>query len=233
MIYEEEKRDRVMMIRAVICDLDGTLLDTLEDLADSVNAVLAEQGFPVHPTEAYRYFVGDGAAVLIGRVLPEGHRDGIIQNVCLRRFREEYALRWKNKTLPYDGIVPMLATMQKLGMKLAVLSNKPHDATELCVRELLPGIRFDAVVGQTDGRPKKPDPAGALAIAQQLGVLPQEVLYLGDTSTDMKTAVAAGMYPVGVLWGFRTADELKAHGAKTLIARPDEVVTLLKRRELA
>jgi phosphoglycolate phosphatase len=216
-----------MKIRAVICDLDGTLLDTLEDLADSVNAMLAEQGFPVHPTGAYRYFVGDGAAVLVSRVLPEEHRDESIQKVCLRRFREEYAVRWKNKTRPYGGVLPTLATIQKLGIKLAVLSNKPQDATELCVRELLPGIRFDAVMGQTDGRPSKPDPAGALTIAEQLGVMPQEVLYLGDTATDMKTAVAAGMYPVGVLWGFRTADELKAHGAKILIARPEDVVALL------
>jgi len=121
----------------------------------------------------------------------------------------------------------MLAEMQTLGMKLAVLSNKPHDATEQCVRELLPGIRFDAVMGQVDGKPKKPDPAGALAIAEQLGVLPQEVLYLGDTATDMKTAVGAGMYPVGVLWGFRTADELQMHGAKTLVARPEDVMALL------
>jgi phosphoglycolate phosphatase len=222
-----------MNIQAVIFDLDGTLLDTLEDLADSVNAVLADQGFPVHPVESYRYFVGDGAAVLISRVLPEAQRDAAIQKTCLRRFREEYAVRWKNKTLPYDGVLPMLVKMQKLGMKLAVLSNKPHDATELCVRELLPGIRFDAVVGQVDGRPKKPDPAGALAIAEQLGVLPQEVLYLGDTATDMKTAVSAGMYPVGVLWGFRTAGELQTHGARTLIARPEDVVTLLDRRKPA
>jgi phosphoglycolate phosphatase len=216
-----------MKIRAVIFDLDGTLLDTLEDLADSVNAVLAERGFPVHPTGAYRHFVGDGAAVLIGRVLPVEHRDAAIQKICLRRFREEYAVRWKNKTLPYDGVLLMLTGMQELGMKLAVLSNKPHDATEECVRELLPGIRFDVVMGQVDGRPKKPDPAGALAIAEQLGVLPQEVLYLGDTSTDMETAVRAGMYPVGVLWGFRTADELRKHGAKTLIARPQDIMTLL------
>jgi phosphoglycolate phosphatase len=217
----------------VIFDLDGTLLNTLKDLADSVNAILAEQGFPVHPVESYRYFVGDGAAVLISRVLPEAHRDAAIQKTCLRRFREEYALRWKNTTLPYDGVLLMLAKIQKLGMKLAVLSNKPHDATEQCVRALLPGIRFDAVVGQVDGRPKKPDPAGALAIAEQLGVLPQEVLYLGDTATDMKTAVSAGMYPVGVLWGFRTAEELRTHGARTLIARPEDVMELLDRREPA
>ncbi len=222
-----------MKIQAVIFDLDGTLLDTLEDLADSVNAVLAEQGFPVHPVEAYRYFVGDGAAVLIGRVLPEGQCDAAIQKTCLRRFREEYALRWKNKTLPYDGVLPMLARMQTLGLKLAVLSNKPHDATELCVRELLPGIQFDAVVGQVDGRPRKPDPAGALAIAEQLGVLPQEVLYLGDTATDMKTAVGAGMYPVGVLWGFRTGDELQTHGARSLITRPEDLLGLLDDGERA
>jgi len=214
----------------VLFDLDGTLLNTLDDLADSVNEVLTERGLPTHPVDAYRYFVGDGAATLIHRVLPDGARTADLESRCLTRFREIYATRWNLKTVPYDGIPAMLAALARRGIRLAVLSNKPHDATEQCVSELLKGVRFDAVQGQTAEIAKKPDPGGALAIARQLGLRPAEFLYVGDTATDMQTAVRAGMTPVGVLWGFRTADELVQHGARALIAHPSELLTLLDQR---
>ena len=212
---------------AIVCDLDGTLLDTLEDLADSVNIVLAEHGLPVHPVQAYRYFVGDGASVLITRVLPEGSRNTGLHAACLQRFREVYATRWNLKTKPYTGIPEMLADVSRRTIRLAVLSNKPHDATLQCVAALLPSITFDIVQGQVEGVPRKPDPQGALAVAHALHAAPERCWYLGDTATDMETATRAGMFPVGVLWGFRTREELEQHGARVLLASPDQLPGLL------
>lgn len=220
-------------ILAVVCDLDGTLLDTLEDLADSANSVLAERGFPVHAVDAYRYFVGDGVATLIHRILPESDRTPALEAECVARFKAAYAVRWNMKTHPYPGILDMLRDLAALRIPLAVLSNKPHEATEQCVRELLPGIPFAAVMGQRPGIPKKPDPGAALAIAETLGVPPAQVLYLGDTATDMQTAVASSMVAVGVLWGFRTADELRSNGARVLVQHPQEVVALATRGRVA
>jgi phosphoglycolate phosphatase len=213
--------------RGIIFDLDGTLLDTLEDLADSVNTVLAGEGCPVHPAEAYRYFVGDGASVLIGRVLPEMRQDKETHARCLARFREEYAVRWNLKTRPYEGIAEMLSQVRALGIRMAVLSNKPHDATVQCVTELLRGAEFDMVQGQQEGVPRKPDPAGALAIARALHFPPEHFWYLGDTGTDMQTAVSAGMFAVGAAWGFRTKDELERNGAQVILESPRQLIGLL------
>ena len=226
----EKGRNGAVTIGGVIFDLDGTLLDTLDDIADSANIVLAERGHPVHAVDAYRYFVGDGAPTLIHRILPENRRTAEEQAVCLQRYREVYAVRWKLKTVPYPGIAAMLGGMAARGMRLAVLSNKPHDATEECVRGFLGDVTFDVVQGQTATYPRKPDPAGAFSIARAFGIAPAACLYVGDTATDMQTAVRAGMIPVGVLWGFRTADELTGHGATRLVAHPSELISLLEDR---
>jgi phosphoglycolate phosphatase len=220
------------MIQGVIFDLDGTLLDTLEDIADSANAALAERGHPVHPVDAYRYFVGDGAPTLMHRILPEHARTPEEETALLARYKEIYAVRWDQKTAPYAGITEMLGVLATRGMRLAVLSNKPHEATAECVAGFLTAASFDAVQGQTTEFPKKPDPAGALAIARRFGIPPSACLYVGDTATDMQTAVRAGMIPVGALWGFRTADELRAHGALRLIAHPSELIALIDDRTL-
>jgi len=212
---------------AVLFDLDGTLLDTLEDLADSMNAVLARRGFDTHPVEAYKTFVGDGVDMLVRRTAPKSRGDAKLHGELIEEMGREYADRWANKTRPYDGVAEMLNGLSERGVKMAVLSNKPHDFTELCVGKLLAGWSFDAVQGVCDSVAKKPDPAGALRIAERLGAAPAEFLYLGDTNTDMLTAVAAGMYAVGALWGFRTADELSAHGARTLIQHPTELLALV------
>lgn len=222
LLWEPQK-----MYKAVLFDLDGTLLDTLEDLADAMNAVLAAEGLPAHPTDAYRHFVGDGIVNLVRRALPEYRRDEATVERLVAADREEYARRWRNKTRPYEGVPELLDELTGRGLKLAVLSNKPDDATRLCVEALLPNGSFDVVQGVTDGVPLKPDPAGALDVARRLGVPPDGFLYLGDTATDMRTAVSTGMFPVGVLWGFRDADELAASGAKSLLARPGELLDLL------
>jgi len=216
-----------MKYRAVLFDLDGTLLDTLDDLADSMNAALGRLGFPSHEVVAYKYFVGDGIINMARRALPEEHRDEVTVARCARLLREEYAKRWADKARPYDGIPELLDALSERGIRMAVLSNKPDDFTRICVSRLLSGWRFEAVVGVSDSVPPKPDPKGALEVAARLHIPPGGFLYLGDTNTDVKTAVAAGMYPVGALWGFRTADELLANGARVLIEKPGDLLELL------
>jgi phosphoglycolate phosphatase len=217
-----------MRYNAVLFDLDGTLLDTLEDLADSMNASLAAMNLPTHPADAYRYFVGDGVVNLALRAMPEQmRRDEAVVRKLVVEMRRQYRDRWNVKTKPYDGIGELLDALAVREMKSAVLSNKPDDFTQICVSKLLPNWRFAAVQGVNDEVPPKPDPKGALRIASALGVPPAEFVYLGDSNTDMKTAIAAGMHPVGALWGFRDADELIASGARTLIQRPAELLRLL------
>jgi len=216
-----------MIVRAVIFDLDGTLLNTLEDIGRAANRVLATHGFPEHPLDAYRYFVGDGAAVLFQRALPGGVGHGETLERCLSEFREDYGRAWNVATKPYHGIPDLLNGLTGRGIRLSVLSNKPHAITESCVRGLLPDWTFDMVLGHKAGAPKKPDPSGALAIAGHMGLSPDQFLYLGDTGTDMETARAVGMRPIGALWGFRTPEELQAHGAEHLIRRPQDLIDLL------
>ena len=216
-----------MNCQAVLFDLDGTLLDTIDDLADATNQALGRYGFPRHDVAAYKYFVGDGAVHLMRRALPESHRDEPTVAEAVAAMRDEYARRWADKTHPYDGVIPMLDALAERGLRLAVLSNKPDDFTKLCVARLLPGDRFELVVGAKPSVALKPDPAAALGIAAELGVAPAEVVYLGDTGTDMQTACAAGMYPVGALWGFRTADELRDNGARVLIEQPMDLVSIV------
>jgi phosphoglycolate phosphatase len=209
---------------AVLFDLDGTLLDTLEDLANSTNAVLERHGLPVHPLASYKYFVGDGVESLARRALPQDLLDDALLAECMAAIREEYGRRWHEKTHPYAGIAELLDTLTARGVRMAVLSNKPDQFTQLTVQYFLPHWRFDAVRGARAGKPKKPDPGVALEIAAELAVPPCEFLYLGDTNTDMATAIGAGMYPVGALWGFRPAEELIESGAKELIERPMDLV---------
>lgn len=214
------------MPSAVIFDLDGTLLDTLDDLADSANEALAACGFPAHPVDAYRTFVGDGMAVLIERILPEASRTTGEVNRVLEVYRAAYGRRWKAKTRPYPGIEELLTGLTAGGIPLAVLSNKPQAYTEICMAHFLGHHRFELIFGQRDHVTRKPDPAGAHEIAAELGLDVTEILFIGDTATDMDTATAAGMIPVGVLWGFRQEAELRAHGAQHLVGRPEEILAL-------
>ncbi len=193
-----------MKYRAVIFDFDGTLLDTLRDLAESVNSVLNRSGFPEHSLEAYRHFVGEGIEELARRVLPEGHRDEATITKTLTDVREEYRQRWPNHTRPYEGIPELLDALTARRVKMAIVTNKPDDSTRTMAARLLPRWKFDVIVGATTDLPRKPDPKGALEAARRLRLSPEAILYVGDSDIDMKTANAAGMYAVGVLWGFRT-----------------------------
>ena len=213
--------------RAVLFDLDGTLLDTLEDLADATNRALARIGCPERPLENYRYYVGNGAVNLIRRALPEHRRDDETVGQCLAAFQEEYARNWDAKTHPYPGVPELLSALTERGVRIAVFSNKPDPFTKLCVDKLLPGHPFEVVLGASETVPHKPDTTGVELIVERLGIAREEILYVGDTGTDMQTAGAAGMFAVGVLWGFRPADELAEHGAKILIAEPGLLLELV------
>ncbi len=212
---------------AALFDLDGTLLDTLRDLAESMNRALAQRGFPGHPIDAYRYLVGEGITVLATRALPEGHRSDADIESLLNDYRRDYESHWDTHTRPYDGIPEMLTALRSAGLKLGILSNKPHAMTLKCVEGYLADWPFACVFGQRDNVPRKPDPTGALEAAAVMGVTPARVLYLGDTSTDMKTARAAGMFAVGATWGFRPESELRETGAHAIVHHPREVLALL------
>jgi phosphoglycolate phosphatase len=208
-------------------DLDGTLLDTIEDIAEAVNQVLAHNHFPVHSVADYKQMVGLGLEQLIFDVLPAYARDEATLKRLLADAGDAYAARWRNHTRPFPGVVALLQALKARGLKTAVLSNKPHRFTQQCVDTLLPGGVLDVVMGAQAHLPKKPAPDGALKISEQLGVLPERVLYVGDSGTDMQTAKAAGMFAVGVTWGFRAVEELKAQGADAIIHKPEELLSLL------
>jgi len=221
-------------VRAAVFDLDGTLIDSLQDLADSANAMLTAAGFPTHETDRYRTFVGDGARTLVQRVLPESSRDEETVDRCLQRYLQEYDRRWNLATCPYEGIPTLLGELASRHIQLAVLSNKSHAFTVRCVNLLLPGgssFRWARIVGLREGMPRKPDPTALQDLLRSLQVSPAETLYLGDTNTDMRTAVAAGAHPIGVLWGFRSGKELLEAGAEWLLREPIDLIPLLPGRE--
>ena len=215
-----------MKYRAVIFDLDGTLLDTIDDIAGSMNSVLGGYGYPTHPVDRYKIMVGDGMEMLVRRSLPEGSDDATVQ-ACVGEMEAAYSENWDVVTKPYPGVETMLRYLKGRGLRMAILSNKPHDFAELMVAKLLSGWEFDMVLGARDGVPKKPDPIAALEIAQSLSIDPSQFLYLGDTNTDMRTAVASGMLAVGVLWGFRDAEELLESGARVLLQKPEDITDVL------
>lgn len=213
--------------KAVLFDLDGTLLNTLDDLADSMNNSLKRFGFPPHPVDTYKYLIGDGLRNLVFRALPEQNRDETTINKIATAEREEYGRNWASKTHPYEGVPELLDALTARKIAICILSNKPDDFTHVIVQKFLSNWKFAAVQGQSKDTPVKPNPTGANQIAQKLGLAPAEFLYVGDSNTDMQTANAARMFPVGVLWGFRPKDELIEAGAKALIERPQDLLNLV------
>lgn len=212
-----------MPYKACLFDLDGTLLNTLEDIADSMNRALQEAGLPTHPLDAYRYFVGNGVKILVERAL-SGHLEAFDQVEAA--YRAYYSAGSHNKTRPYPGIEDILRALHRAGVPLCVLSNKPHGDTLQVMKEYFPDIPFAIVRGQIEGVAPKPDPAGALAIAEDMKFAPGDFLYSGDTAVDMTCAREAGMVPLGVTWGFRPRQELAEAGAAYIIDDPGEIVSL-------
>jgi len=212
--------------RAVLFDLDGTLADTLADLANATNWALSQVGCPPHPVDAYRHMVGDGARELCSRALPADRQD--LVDTVLRLERQHYDEHCFDETRIYPGITELVAALSQRQLKLAVLSNKPDEFTNRMIDRYFKPSPFAVVRGQLPNVPLKPDPTAALQIANELGIPPAQWLYLGDTNTDMRTACAAGMHPVGVLWGFRDREELLQTGAGHIVAKPLEILDLLR-----
>jgi phosphoglycolate phosphatase len=216
-----------MKTEAVIFDLDGTLLDTLDDLCDSANFVLEQNGYPTHDREKYSYFVGNGARKLIERALPENQRGKESVEIYLGQWRRAYKSRWNNKTKPYDGINDMLLKLRELRIPMAVLSNKTHNEVLKIMDFYFDDSLFFSIDGQQDHIPHKPAPDGVYTICEKLGVKPENCLFVGDTSVDMETAKISGMKAVGVSWGFRPVEELLENGADYIINHPSELLPLI------
>lgn len=218
---------RPTRVAAVLFDLDGTLLNSLADIAAAGNAALARVGAPPHPPADYRRFIGEGVNRLFEQSLPAELQDLTTIAKCAAAFQETYAREWNQRSVLYPGIPELLSSLAQQSIQLAILSNKPHDFTVACVRHYLAAWRFSAVLGPHEGVPRKPDPTGAQRILRELNVQPQECLYVGDSGIDMQTAQAAGIYAVGVAWGFRPVEELRASGADLVLDVPDELLLLV------
>ena len=215
-----------MRFEAVIFDMDGTLLDTLKEIADAMNAALATLGYPPHHYDAYREYVGFGMDVLARRVLPEGHKDDAVVVRLVEAMRVIYGRDHAFLSRPYDGIPELLDALVDKGVAMTILSNKPDEFTRAMAERLLGRWRFEIVRGIIPGRPRKPEPDAAQDMARSLNLSPQKIVFMGDSAIDMLTARAAGMFPVGVLWGFRTRDELVENGAGLLIDHPRKLLDL-------
>ena len=213
-----------MHYKAAIFDLDGTLIDSLADLADSANEMLAGFSFPRHDLDKYRYFVGNGSRKLIERCLPaEKAADSAFVDEALAKYKLCYDRNLTHKTVCYEGIMDMLTALQAKHIPLGICTNKHQSAADIIVDKLFPKDMFVSVIGDCKDMPRKPDPKKVLFIAAKMGVKPAEVAYFGDTSVDMDTANNAGMLPIGVTWGFRPQEELVEHGAKILLDTPMEL----------
>ena len=220
------KSDTTIALRfkGIIFDLDGTLVDSLEDLADSMNGILQRYGFPVHDLQTFKGFIGRGMRNLVARSLPGGIEDEELITECHNLMVEEYGNNCTNKTRPYDGIADMLDGLAARRIRLAIFSNKTDILTKKVATALLSKWKFEAMIGSGAGLPEKPDPSGALMISRQMGISPENLIYSGDSGIDMQTANNAGMCAVGVLWGFRTKEELLLNGAKYLLEHPMDML---------
>ena len=214
------------LVELCVFDLDGTLVNSLEDLADSTNFALGKYGFGTYPVEKYRYFVGDGVPMLIKRALGENDCEKA-EKVLLDDFNTYYMAHYADHTRPYDGNIEMLNNLRSRGIKCAVLSNKTDSFVKIIVKKLLPEIDFAWVQGKADGFPKKPDPTALNFIIQKLGIKKENTLYIGDSNVDIITGKNAGVRTCGVLWGFRGRDELEKAGADCIVSKPRELLEQL------
>ncbi len=212
---------------AFIFDLDGTLIDSLKDISLCANKVLEEFSLPIHPLEDYRYFVGAGALTLVKNCVPKDLNEEEIKKV-LKRFIEVYDKKLQANTNPYEGIMELLSKLHKKGIKIGILSNKPHEFTVKYVEEFFSEFNIEEIHGQKEHIPKKPDPTAAINIAKSFNIPCENIYFVGDTSIDMKTAKSANMKAVGVSWGFRKVEELIKNGADYIVKKPEDILSLIK-----
>ncbi len=214
-------------VDAIIFDLDGTLLYTLPDIARAINGVLRAHGYPEHAEEEYKTLVGHGLRESVKHALPEGvDEEGLVDRLA-EELTAEYRREPAAATVPYKGIPELLDYLSAAGIPTAVLTNKRQDVAREVVRRVLPQWRFTAVLGDGGDFPRKPETASSVYLARHLETEPEQVLFLGDSGVDMETAAGAGMIPGGVLWGYRSREELLQSGAWYLFASPQEVIDLL------
>lgn len=215
-----------MRYNTIVFDLDGTLLNTLEDLTDSVNAILAQNNFPGRTLEEVRTFVGNGVPLLIRRALPNG-TDETVYDRCLAAFKTHYAQHMYDKTRPYSGILPLLERLHGMGIQMAIVSNKFDTAVkELCKRFY--GDYIQTAIGESENVRKKPAPDSVYAAIRELDAKPACTLYVGDSDVDMQTAKNAGLTSVGVTWGFRDRALLEQEGAAFMIDTPAQLLELVR-----
>ena len=210
--------------KAVLFDLDGTLVDTLQDIAAAVNRGLVGAGLAAHPLEAYRRFVGNGMQVMIRRAVGE-HADKY--EAVLAHYREDYPRNCLNETAPYPGIADLVHTLQEKGIRLAIVTNKPQNQTDIIVPHCFPGVSFEHVCGSRPDKPNKPDPTVTWEVLEAMGLSREEVLFVGDSDVDAQTGVNAGVTCVGVSWGFRGREELLAAGADYAVDSAEEILTIV------
>lgn len=214
------------MIKACIFDLDGTLADTLESMAYVTNEIMDKFALKRLPVEGFRYYSGEGADMLMRRCLADaGDTELVHYEEGRRLYRQMFAADPMYKVVHYEGMPQTIKKLKKRGMKLAVCSNKPHEAALKVIAQMF-GEDFDIVLGQSDAVRRKPAPDGPLMVAEKFGVKPEECMYVGDTSTDMKTGKAAGMFTVGALWGFRDREELNGNGADIVAEKPADLLKI-------
>ncbi len=216
------------MKHLVIFDLDGTLLNTIADLAQSTNYALRELGFPTHEEDAYRFMVGNGINKLFERALPEGEKNEANVLRVRQQFIPYYNVHNADKSFPYPGIPRLLVELQAQGIQLAVASNKYQSAAEKLIAHYFPSIRFVAVFGQREGIPAKPDPSVVHEILKITGIAPADTLYVGDSGVDMQTAINAEVTSCGVTWGFRPRTELEAFHPDYIVEQVEEIAAIVQ-----
>jgi len=215
------------MKKAVIFDLDGTLLNTLIDLQESVNGVLARYNFPTHHIDEYKYFLGNGIEVLTRKAFPKEINQADF-DIYLREVKHEYSTRQTSKTRAYEGINELLKELNKQGIKIAILSNKPNEFARPTVEHFFGDISFEVVFGARQEVARKPSAEAVSEILEIFDLNKEDCFFVGDSETDMQTGVNAGIQAVGVSWGFRTVDEMQANGASYIIDKPEELLELIK-----
>ena len=215
-----------MKYKGIIFDLDGTLVNSLEDISDAMNSVLKALNYPIHNYDTYQYFIGSGLRNLVSEALPESNNSIDEIETCFESMVKGYRETCTIKTKPYDGIIELLDNLVSRNIKLAVFSNKADELTKKIVADIFPNY-FSNVVGLSIESLKKPNPFEAIAISEKWNLKPEEIIFIGDSDIDMQTAVNANMFPVGVTWGYRTEEELKASGAKMVIHNPLELIQSL------